>query len=251
MILPMIVYGLSNEEQNVLFSVLNELSQETQTPFRVQLTTTNITDAVAAVDRESGIATILIGVSSLREDKQKLALRLGKMAIQRNRDHYVVYIVKNRQELELILPLCARSSGMLICPLQEKAIRHIFKPVLEDYHQIYKDESSQDGQWINLKSSGKVYRIRLNDVSVVQAVGKMIEFHTSQQDIAVYSSMDSVEKMLSSDFLRCHRSYFVNTRKIQYIDFREMNICLMDGSTVPLARSFKESMTRNFAPDLS
>lgn len=247
MVLPMILYGLGGEDKELLYSILNDVSLQAETPFRIQMDTDNIDSAIRAIQEERSIAAILLGVDSIHKDKQKLSLRLGRLAMQCNRDHYVVYIVKNRQELELVLPLCARCAGVLVCPLEEKPIRQVFKPLFEDYHRIYENETSQNGQWINLKSAGKVYRIRLNDVIMIQSVDKMIEFHTPKQDIAVYSSMDQVEKMLGPSFLRCHRSYFVNTEQIQYIDFREMTIHLTDGSVAPLARSFKEAMNRAFA----
>ena len=77
----------------------------------------------------------------------------------------------------------------------------------------------------------------------------MVEFHTAKQNIAIYSSMDNVEKMLGDAFMRCHRSYFINREMIQYIDFREMTIHMVDGSAAPLARSFKDAMNRMFAAE--
>lgn len=245
----MILYGLGEEDRATLLQLLSDVSLQTDTPFRIQTETNSIDSAIRAVQEESGIAAVLLGVDSIHKDKQKLALRLGRLALQCNRDHYVVYIVKNRQELELVLPLCARCAGVLVCPLEEQPIRQVFKPLFEDYQRIYQDETSANGQWINLKSAGKVHRIRLNDVIMIQSVGKMIEFHSRKQDIAVYSSMENVEKMLTPAFLRCHRSYFVNTEQIQYVDFREMTIHLTDGSVAPLSRSFKDAMDRAFSAD--
>ncbi|MBP3645516.1 MAG: LytTR family transcriptional regulator [Clostridia bacterium] len=247
MVLPMIVYGVDDKDKEIFFGGLNEVSQKTDTQFRIVIDTDDTDDAIRAIQEESHIAVVVLGVESLRKDKQKLAIRLGKLTMMCNRDHYVVYLIKQREELELVLPLCARSAGVLVCPVEDKPIRMVFTPVFEDYHRIYENETSQDGKWLNLKSAGKVYRIRLNDVIMVQAVDKMVEFHTEKQNIAVYSSMDQVEKMLDETFMRCHRSYFINSEKIQYIDFREMTIHLLDGSAAPLARSFKEAMNRSFA----
>lgn len=247
MVLPVILYGLDEEDRATLLQFLGNVSLQVDTPFRIQMETNSVDSAIRAIQKESGIAAVLLGVDSIYKDKQKLSLRLGRLALQCNRDHYVVYIVKNRQELEQILPLCARCAGVLVCPLEEQPIRQVFKPLFEDYHHMYQNETSDDGQWINLKSAGKVHRIRLNDVIMIQSVDKMIEFHSSKQDIAVYGSMDNVKKMLTPAFLRCHRSYFVNTEQIQYVDFREMTIHLTDGSVAPLARSFKEAMNRAFS----
>lgn len=239
MVLPTILFGLGAEERAVLLKKLGEISRETQTPFQIQLSTDDVQETVAEIEVQSGIALIVLGIDSVRRDKQRMAIRLGKYAMRVSRDHYVVYLVKEREELEQVLPLCARSAGILTCPPEEQAIVQTFTPLFEDYRRIYGRETSQDGRWLNLKTEGRMYRVRMSDVCTIQAVNKEIEFKTMKQAIRIYSSMGSVEKMLDDTFIRCHRSYFINRNQIQYIEFRDMCIHMMDGSIIPLARSFK------------
>lgn len=242
MILPTILYGLDDQVRMKLLEKLSEIARTAETPFQVRLNTDDVDDMISEINSQSGIALIVLGIDSVSRDRQRLALRLGKYAMHVNRDHYVVYIVKERDELEQVLPLCARSAGILICPPEEKAIVQTFMPLFEDYRRMYAQETSQDGKWLNLKAEGKIYRVRMSDVCTVQAVNKMIEFRTMKQPIQIYSSMSSVEKMLDDSFVRCHRSYFVNRDQIQFIEFKTMCIHMTDGSVVPLARSFRESM---------
>lgn len=246
MVLPTILYGLDEETRTLLLGRLNEISKKTEAPFQVCLSTDDVDEMVKEINDLTGIALIVLGVDSVRQDKQLLALRLGKYAMRVNRDHYVVYIVKERAELEQLLPLCARSAGILTCPPEEKAIAQVFTPLFEDYGRMYARETSQDGRWLNLKTEGRIYRVRMSDVCTVQALNKMIEFRTMKQAIQIYSSMSSVEKMLDDTFIRCHRSYFINRNQIQYIEFKNMCIHMTDGSVVPLARSFKEGIQNAF-----
>lgn len=247
MVLPTILYGLDAQEQETLLKHLREVSQKSETPFRVLMSTDSIDDAIDSIRSSRNVSLVIIAVDSVLKDKNRLSVRLGHFAKQVNRDHYVVYYIKEQSELMTLLPLCARTAGLLVSPLEEKACMQVFSPLFEDYHKVYARDLSDDGKWINLKSSGKLYRIRLNDVCMVQAIEKMIEFHAGKQVISVYDTMDNVEKMLGSSFVRCHRSYLINQEQIQFIDFREMSICLTNGSSVPLARSFKESMQQKFS----
>ena len=247
MVLPTILFGLSDETQQLLLDVLSSISRDTQTPFRVQMNSDDVNEAIAEIRGEKNVSLIVLGVDSVKRDKTLLSIRLGRLAMQTNRDHYVVYIIREADEVSQLLPLCARCAGVLICPANEKAIRHVFTPLLEDYRRLYEKEVSDDGRVVNLKAEGRIYRVRVKDIQMVQAVNKTIEFHTPKQTIVIYGNMDGVERMLGEDFIRCHRSYFVNRECIQYIDFRDMNIHLMDGTDIPLARSFKESMQKCFA----
>ncbi len=242
MILPMILYNLEEERQNVLFDVLHELSIQVDTPFRLEVNTDSVDDAIQAIEEETGIAAVVLGVDNLNQDKYKLAFRLGNLAKMRNRDHYVVYVIKDNSQLSQLLPYCSRSAGILVCPPDKQAIEQVFRPLLEDYHQMYADLPPPNSKWLNLKASGKIHRVRLEDVITIQAAEKMVEFHTRSQDISIYSSMDQVAGMVDDSFFRCHRSYFINREYIQYVDFQEMLIRLIDGTIVPLARSMKSGM---------
>ncbi len=246
MILPTILHGFDQQELDVLLPALKDVSLKAQTPFRVQMITGDVSETVAALQQERDITLLILGVEPLFRDRQRLALRLGKLAIQQNRDHYVVYVVKEPGELPQVVPLCTRAAGILPCPLTPETIEQAFLPVLEDYRKLYESEPQKEGHWINLKSAGKIQRILLDDVCMVQAVNKTVEFRTFGQVITVYTTMDAVEKMLGDSFLRCHRSYFINRYKIQYVDFREMVIHMIDGSQAMLSRSFKESIHRSF-----
>lgn len=248
MVLPTVLFGIDEGTRAVLLQKLSQISKAKETPFQIQMCTEDIDEAIDEIQNQKSVALIVLGVDGERENKERLALRLGKYAMRINRDHYVVYIVKEREELEKLLPLCARCAGILTYPPAEKAIEQTFSPLFEDYKRIYGRESSQDGQWLNLKTDGRMYRIRMSDVCTIQALNKEIEFRTMKLAIRIYSSMSAVEKMLDESFIRCHRSYFINSSRIQFIDFRKMSIHMMDGTIVPLSRSFKESMNNFFLP---
>ena len=246
MVLPTILYGLNEQEQDTLLGHLRTVSEKTQTPFRILMSTNSIDDAVESIQYSQSVSLLVIAVDSAEKDKNRLSIRLGHYARKISRDHYVVYLIRERGELESLLPLCSGAAGILVSPMEEKACRQVFTPLLEDYHRVYARDGSTDGKWINLKSSGKLYRVAAEDVCMVQTIDKMVEYHVGKQVISVYDTMDNVEKLLGEGFIRCHRSYLVNQTHIQYIDFREMCICLTNGDTVSLARSFKESMQRKF-----
>lgn len=247
MILPTVLYHVNDAMRDMLLQSCTRISKAARLPFQVRLCTDDVDEVMMQLHNENSVTLLILGVSPLQDDKEQLSLRLGKWAMRVNRDHYVVYLIEERGELERVLPFCSRSAGILVCPLQEKDMELTFKPVFQDYRHMYEQAASEDGRWLNLKSEGRVYRIRLREVCTIQALNKEIEFCTMERSIRIYSSMAAVEKMLDSSFIRCHRSYFINSQRIQFVDFREMCIHMMDGSVIPLARSFKDRFCQGIA----
>ena len=242
MTLPVILYNLDSDTMRRLLDLLGELSVEAGVPFWVSMSTTGVTETLRAIEDVGGISLIVLGVDGPKEDPERLAIRLGHMALRRNRDHYVVYIVKHRELLEQTAALCVRASGMLTAPVLDQAVKHVFGEILKDYARLFENEPQEESAWLHLKTHGAIVRVRMEDICMAQAVSKRVQVHTLRDVITVTDSLESLERQLGDTFFRCHRSYLINSRRVAYIDFKDMTIRLQDNSSVPLARSFKQSM---------
>lgn len=247
MVLPMLIYDLEEETRHTLLRTLGQIGRKTETPVQLQLATNDLDEMMNELRALRHVCLLVIGVPPEAADRNRLAIRLGRFAMMLNRDHYIVYIIKERSELESVLSYCARSAGILLCPPEEQAMQRVLTPVLEDYRRLYGDTPAEDERFISLKAEGKMIRMRMGDICTVQAVNKMIEFRTMKETVAVYASMSAAEAMLDDSFIRCHRSYLINRNMIQYVAFRQMIIHMMDGTEVPLARSYKEKMHDSMA----
>ena len=247
MVLPMLMYDLEEETRRVVLDVLGRIGRKTEIPVQLQLSTNSLNEMMLELRARRQVSLIVIGVPPQAQDQELLAIRLGRYAMQQNRDQYVVYGIRERSELEGMLPYLSRSAGVLLCPPQEQALLRVLTPVLEDYKRVYGQEDAGDGGFVSLRSEGRVYRVRVSEVCTVQAVNKEIEFRTLNQTFSVYGSMSTAERMLDGRFMRCHRSYLINREMIEYVDFKALTIHMMDGTEIPLARSYKESMRESMA----
>ena len=59
------------------------------------------------------------------------------------------------------------------------------------------------------------------------------------EEYGFYLTMDRLAEELPEQFLRCHRSFIVNSRKIRKIMLSQNLIGLEDGFDIPLSRSYK------------
>lgn len=243
MILSVFAYNVEPAELKALLAVMETAAQASGTAFRMELFTDNATDAAAFIRHGEGIALMLLGVDDRRRDPNLLTIRLGRLARQINRDHYVVYIIKDAAYLLKIAPYLSGATGVVTLPLRPEAAKPVFDYVLNDFSKLFGTDV-QEGTYVALKARGKAHRVRVEDICFVQAINKQTEVRTMTQTIVLSDSLESLEQQLGDAFVRCHRSYLVNRTRIEYIDFKDRMIRMMDGSSVPFSRSSKDKLDK-------
>ena len=59
----------------------------------------------------------------------------------------------------------------------------------------------------------------------------------------LFRSLNTLETSLPAElFFRCHRSYIVNVKAIDYVDFTAMEVVLTSGDSMPLSRTARDGM---------
>jgi DNA-binding LytR/AlgR family response regulator len=102
------------------------------------------------------------------------------------------------------------------------------------------------GQIINdyvfLRDKSSLYRIHLEDITHIEALGNYVRVHTPQKIYTVLAPLKDIEQMLPSDkFFRVHRSFIVALKHISAIH----NVELMVGNTtIPIGKTFKEDLLK-------
>ena len=80
------------------------------------------------------------------------------------------------------------------------------------------------------------------DISFFEAKGKKIAVKTKGQEILFYSNFETVLRQLPDWFVRCHKGFVVNTRKIQKVNLSEMSLVLIDKCTIPVSRTYRKEI---------
>ncbi len=93
---------------------------------------------------------------------------------------------------------------------------------------------------IKIKDGKKTYLLNTNDIFYLQANGNYIDIFTSQKKITIKSSLEKCSKSFPDFFIKSHRAYYVNSKKITEITATFIKI---NNISIPLSRTFK----KNFA----
>lgn len=81
------------------------------------------------------------------------------------------------------------------------------------------------------------YIIRQSDIFYIEKDKSKSIVHTAQSDIEVYASFNSLSSCLPENFVRCHKSYIVNTNNISKINTKD-NIIQLNTQTIPYSEKF-------------
>jgi DNA-binding LytR/AlgR family response regulator len=87
-------------------------------------------------------------------------------------------------------------------------------------------------------------RIPYRKIAYFEASHKKINVRTGDQEFDFYDSIENLLYMVPDYFVRCHRSYLVNTKKIRKINLSEGLIEMDGGAVVLLSRTYKQDFKR-------
>jgi DNA-binding LytR/AlgR family response regulator len=86
-------------------------------------------------------------------------------------------------------------------------------------------EPEQEEQIIFVKSSKKTYRVNLDKILYIEALGDYVKIFTEDRMIVSYQSLKNIETMLPPKrFPRVHKSYIVSLSRIDLIENNQIRI---------------------------
>ncbi len=99
------------------------------------------------------------------------------------------------------------------------------------------DIRMDDNQSIYIKSDKKIYRVDLDNILYVEALGDYIKIYTRETTIVSYSSLKKIEGLLPTEkFRRIHKSFIISLNKI---DLVEGNIVVINKNQIPVGRNYR------------
>lgn len=116
-----------------------------------------------------------------------------------------------------------------------KTFDYLPKPItmerLEDtIVRLFEDVSGTCARFVRLDNNKTI--IKQDSIQYIQKDGMKVIFHTDTRDYETYSSFKKILPQLPDDFIQCHKSYIVNTKKITDIDVSNNTVCLNNNEDI-------------------
>lgn len=99
-------------------------------------------------------------------------------------------------------------------------------------------EEEPDGH-MYIKANKKHHKVLYSDILYAESLKDYLRIHTTQISITTKQKISDLERSLPSYFLRTHRSYIINTRKITAFTAQDVEIGDIE---IPIGISYKQSV---------
>lgn len=165
----------------------------------------------------------------------------------------VVFLTAYADEKTISKAKVTEPYGYVIKPFKEIDLRtsiemalYKFKKEKEKLAGIdvssFAKQPSISSEYIYVKSNSKLVKVQNSNILFVEALKDYVIIYTQKERFTIHSTMKDIEKKLPQDsFMRVHRSYILNLKKIKSID---SSIVIIEESDkrVPIGGSYKEEL---------
>lgn len=129
-----------------------------------------------------------------------------------------------------------RAASLFLRPIRIEELERILYLFLKAV--LSKRDSEDESSYVVENNDGKVM-IPYSKIYYFEVSEKKVYARLKTKEYGQYGTLDQLALELPEQFLRCHRSYIVNTDHIARIRLSEGMIYLDDGIAIPLSRSYK------------
>ena len=179
----------------------------------------------------------------------------------------IYYEVKNQLDVDSLKQLRRREAGamlMLMAPpalSPTKYLRPGIAPdslLLKPFVQADFDEVNQElfdaflaGMEVTDKEENFILNFRegrtvfpFHKISFFEASNKKINVRVGNEEYDFYGSIEHLLHIVPNYFIRSHRAYVVNTKKIRNLKLSEGLIQMEGGAVIPLSRTYKQNFKK-------
>ncbi len=158
-----------------------------------------------------------------------------------NADMFIVLIADaNISPTSYIIPSIMASS-LILRPFKPETAKEVLKTAFREYYNRYIEEDGSKSFVIeNIDEVRQL--VPYSCIIYFESREKKIFLATENVEYPFYGTLDKLEKMLSDDFVRCHRSYIVAKKRIKKVISSRNAVILDNDYEIPLSRSYKSKL---------
>lgn len=128
------------------------------------------------------------------------------------------------------------ASTLILRPLSRDELK---SRITEMYRQLCFSDKEQNEEAFSFKGRDGVVRVLYKDILYFEAKDKKLYLCTEKAEYAFYDTLENLILSLPEQFIRCHKSFIVNSQYVTRVAISQGQIFLGDVE-LPLSRSYKQ-----------
>ena len=130
----------------------------------------------------------------------------------------------------------------LVKPIKPARFIEAVDRVRTIYNSSKEEVSMQGDEFIFIRDSNVVRKLRLDDILFAEAMGDYVKIYTENKFYAIHTSMRNLEDRLPSGiFIRIHRSYLIAVDKMDYI---QEGSVVIRGKPLPIGDAYRAVLNK-------
>ena len=165
------------------------------------------------------------------------ALELTKLFRSKNETAYIILIASLKISPVTYMKPSIRAESLILKPFQSQQVDMAVKEAIQEVLKKYQNPDI-DKVFVVDNQEGRVL-IEYSAIYFFEARNKKIYLNTGAREYGFYSTIEQLQEELGEQFIRCHRGFLVNQKKIERVVFAKNLIVLTDGYEIPVSRTYK------------
>lgn len=124
---------------------------------------------------------------------------------------------------------------------------HAFVMLMKRYSEMQRRAKTMESEknkflkgYITVRADRKQAKILFEDILFIESVGDYVKIVTDENDaVLTRERISHIIDELPENFLRIHRSYIVNRRKVEFFSKTELQV---NGTKLPVSRTYKKQV---------
>ena len=238
--LPVVIFEPDDGTRVYLSQSVADYTRNHDTNMSLIANTASAEETVRWLNHEEGIMLAMLSVVTGKSECRKQAIQLGQRVFHKNRDNYTLFCLHDAKDLETLLNTGLRPVGVLVKPFGKEKLEKLLTRIDRDFREMHEEEI---GDCLIVDSGNSTYRIPYSRILYIEALDKKLIIWTKKQSVSIRMTLGMLDMLLPPErFFRCHRSYIVNLKAIESVDFTSMEVILTSGDSIPLSRTAKDGM---------
>ncbi len=168
----------------------------------------------------------------------KTGLQIAETVRKKNKDAYLIFTTGHLEYAMMAYKF--KTFDYIAKPLTPERLEETIIRLFEDVNGLPK-------KYIKIDNKNTV--IDENEINYIKRNGMKLIFHTPSRDYEIYSSFNKIQDTLPNNFVRCHKSFIMNTRNVSNVDPVENRLYFQNNDFCDIGPKYKKEIMEVFKDD--